>query len=44
MARRPKFFCLNVTRYDEIALEEQVRQVGSFLRKVYPVPAPWELT
>jgi len=44
MARRPKFFCLNVTRYDEIALEEQVRQVGSFLREVYPVPAPWELT
>lgn len=42
ITKRPKFFCLNVTRYEEIPMEEQVRQVGAFLHEVYPLPAPWE--
>jgi Stealth protein CR2, conserved region 2/Stealth protein CR3, conserved region 3/Stealth protein CR4, conserved region 4/Stealth protein CR1, conserved region 1 len=42
MARRPKFFCLNATRYDEIPLAQQAEQVAGFMRSVFPAPAPWE--
>jgi hypothetical protein len=43
MARRPKFFCLNSTRYHEIELDEQAREITRFMRTVFPVAAPWEV-
>ncbi|HLT10075.1 MAG TPA: stealth conserved region 3 domain-containing protein [Micromonosporaceae bacterium] len=44
MSRRPKFFCLNATRYDEIGLEDQDVQVTRFMQTVFPVASPWEKT
>jgi hypothetical protein len=43
MSRRPKFFCLNVTRYDEVDLDEQAQRIAAFMRTAFPVAAPWEL-
>lgn len=42
LSRRPAFFCLNSTRYDEIDLDEQTRRLGEFTRTVFPAAAPWE--
>src|SRR5690606_5913486 len=39
---RPKFFCLNATRYAEIGLTEQARNLREFLTPNFPDPAPWE--
>jgi hypothetical protein len=44
MARRPKFFCLNATRYNEIDLDVQARQITRFMQNVFPVAAPWEIS
>jgi hypothetical protein len=43
MARRPKFFCLNSTRYHEIELDVQAREITRFMKTVFPVAAPWEV-
>jgi hypothetical protein len=43
MARRPKFFCLNTTRYNEIKLGVQAKQISRFMRTVFPAAAPWEV-
>lgn len=42
MSRRPKFFCLNATRFDEISLKDQDAQVTRFMQTVFPTAAPWE--
>lgn len=39
---RPRFFCLNATRYDEIGLAAQARHLRDFLVPAFPCPAPWE--
>jgi len=41
-AIRPKFFCLNATRYAEIHLADQARHLRDFLAPAFPTPAPWE--
>ena len=40
---RPKFFCLNATRYAEIGLVDQARLLHDFLTPAFPTPAPWEV-
>lgn len=42
MSRRPKFFCLNATRYGEIELDDQDAQVTRFMQTAFPVASPWE--
>lgn len=43
MSRRPKFFCLNATRYDEVSLPEQAEMITTFMQTAFPAPAPWEV-
>jgi hypothetical protein len=42
LRRRPTFFCLNVTKYTEVDLVTQARNVRNFLSSAFPIPAPWE--
>lgn len=42
MTRHPMFFCLNATRYVDIALDEQAARIREFLTTLFPVAAPWE--
>ena len=44
LKRRPKFFCINVTRYNEVPLEAQAAHLSKFMGSVFPVAAPWEET
>ncbi len=40
---RPKFFCLNVTRETDIALDAQAGLLREFLSRRYPIPSPFEV-
>jgi hypothetical protein len=40
--RRPRFFCLNVTRDRDFPLREQQDMLARFMEEVFPVRAPWE--
>jgi len=42
LQRRPTFFCLNVTKYTEVDLATQAKNVRDFLTSSFPLPAPWE--
>jgi hypothetical protein len=44
LTRRPKFFCINVTRYNEVPLEAQAAHLNKFVGSIFPVAAPWEET
>jgi hypothetical protein len=44
LAQRPKFFCLNATRHDDIELRVQAAQLARFLEVGFPAAAPWEKT
>jgi CDP-glycerol glycerophosphotransferase (TagB/SpsB family) len=37
------FFCLNATRYSEIALRRQALLLRKFFEKTYPIPSPYEI-
>ncbi|CAM3448738.1 stealth conserved region 3 domain-containing protein [Stackebrandtia soli] len=39
---RPTFYCLNVTRFTQIGLAEQARNLNDFYQQALPHPAPWE--
>jgi len=43
LRKRPTFFCLNVTKYTELDLGTQARNVRDFLSSAFPVAAPWEV-
>jgi hypothetical protein len=36
------FFCLNDGSFPEVSPEERARKVQAFLRRYFPIPAPWE--
>jgi hypothetical protein len=38
------FFCLNDGSFPEVPPEERARKVRSFLRRYFPIAAPWETT
>lgn len=40
--RRPRFFCLNVTRDRDFPLREQQDMLTRFMDEVFPMRAPWE--
>jgi hypothetical protein len=42
LSLRPKFFCLNATRHEDIDLRVQAAQLANFLEAGFPVAAPWE--
>jgi hypothetical protein len=44
LTRRPKFFCINVTRYNEVPHKAQAAHLSKFMGSVIPVAAPWEET
>lgn len=39
----PTFFCLNATRYSDIAPERQAMLLTKFLEEMYPWPSPYEV-
>jgi hypothetical protein len=41
--RRPRHFCVNVTLYEDVDLQEQARNVRGFLNEVFPFPSTFEL-
>jgi hypothetical protein len=44
LKNRPRFICLNATRYDQIPLEQQYRNVTTFLATYFPRPSSMERT
>ncbi|HEY8473027.1 MAG TPA: stealth conserved region 3 domain-containing protein [Natronosporangium sp.] len=40
---RPKFFCLNVTRHQDISIADQAKYLRQFLTPAFPAAAPWEV-
>ena len=38
----PTFFCLNVTKHDDVDLETQAANVAGFLEARFPFPSPFE--
>lgn len=42
LERRPKFFCVNVTRHQEIPLAEQSTNVRALLEALFPRPSSFE--
>ncbi|MBT0567126.1 stealth family protein [Williamsia sp. CHRR-6] len=40
--RAVDFFCLNDGSFPEVDLDERARAVTAFLKRYFPIPAPWE--
>jgi len=43
ISKKPMFFCLNATYYEELSEDEQGKVINEFLEKMYPFKSPFEL-